>query len=94
MTIDIVTRFFELLAEADPSLSKSLAAEMERQIRHEFAGERVYIAKRDDALSERIAEKFNGRNVREIAREMHVSRRTVYRSIKKARKHSAMTGQK
>lgn len=86
MTIDIVTRFFELLAQAAPSLSESLALEIEHQIRHEFAGERVYIAKRDDALAERIAEKFNGRNVREIAREMHVSRRTVYRSIKKARK--------
>lgn len=94
MTIDIVTRFFELLAEAAPSLSESLAIEIERQIRHEFAGERVYIQKRTDALSERIAEKFNGRNVRELAREMHVSRRTIYRSIKKARKHSAMTGEK
>ena len=87
MNDDIVTRFFELLAEAAPSLSESLAIEMERQIRHEFAGERVYIAKRDETLAVRIAEKFNGRNVRDLSRELRVSRRTVYRALKKSRNH-------
>lgn len=85
MTGDIVTRFLELLAEAEPSLSEALAASLERKLRHEFAGERVYIAKREDTLADRIAQKFDGRNIDAIAREMHVSRRTVYRAIKKSR---------
>lgn len=84
--IDLITRFFELLAEAAPSLSESLAEEIERQIRHEFAGERVYIHKRNDALATRIAEKFNGRNVRDLSNDLRVSRRTVYRVIKKSRR--------
>ena len=72
MTIDIVTRFLELLAEAEPSLSEAIAVSLERQLRHEFAGERVYIAKREETLAARIAEKFDGRNTDAIAREMHV----------------------
>jgi len=94
MTDDIVTRFIELLTQVAPSLSESLALEIEYQIRQEFAGERIYIAKRDEAIASRIAEKFNGRNVRELAREMHVSRRTIYRAIKKTRKSRAMQDEK
>ncbi len=85
MSGDIVTRIFELLVEACPTLSASSAVEIERQIRYEFAGERAYILKRDDTLSTRIAEKFNGRNIEDISREMKVSRRTVYRALQRLR---------
>lgn len=85
MSGDIVTRIFELLVEACPSLSKEVVAGIQRQIRHEFTGERAYILKRDETLTSRIVEKFNGRNIADISRELQVSRRTVYRALQRWR---------
>lgn len=86
MSCDIIKRFIELLAEAQPSFSEAMAENIERQLRHEYSGERVYIPKRDSQVRLLIAEKFTGNNTEKLAREMSVSRRTVYYAIKKKRK--------
>jgi Mor family transcriptional regulator len=85
MSGDIIKRFIEILAEAQPSFSEGVALHIEQQLRHEFSGERVYITKRDESIGLLIAERFNGNNTDKIARELHVSRRTVYRALKKRR---------
>lgn len=79
---DIIKRFFELLADAQPGFSEALAMEIESQLRREYAGERVYIHKRDVSVRDAIAERFTGNNTEHLARELRVSRRTVYRSLK------------
>jgi Mor family transcriptional regulator len=85
MSNDIIKRFIELLAEAQPSFSESIAEGIEHQLRHEYAGERVYIPKRDIQSRALIAVRFTGNNTEELARKMRVSRRTVYRAVKKKR---------
>lgn len=82
---DIIKRFIELLAEAQPSLSESIAQGIECQLRHEYAGERVYIPKRNSHARLMIAERFTGNNAGKLATEMQVCRRTVYYAIKQAR---------
>lgn len=79
---DIIKRFIELLAEAQPSFSEQIAADIERQLRHEYAGSRVYVHKRAEPASVMIVQRFNGRNVDKTARELRVHRSTVYRAIK------------
>jgi Mor family transcriptional regulator len=83
---DIIKRFIEILTGVQPSFSEEIAADIERQLRHEYAGERVYIPKRDENLRDAISERFTGRNVEKLARELNVSRSTVYRSISAQRK--------
>lgn len=84
-TCDIIKRFIELLSEVQPSLSETLALDIERQLRHEYAGERVYIPKRDKSVHVQIAARFTGNNTEKLVRELRVSRRTVYRALKKSR---------
>lgn len=85
MSNDIIKRFIELLSEAQPSFSEVVTADIERQLRHEYAGERVYIPKRDNQARALIAVRFTGNNTEKLARELRVSRRTVYRAVKTAR---------
>ncbi len=86
MSGDIIKRFIELLTGVQPSFSEEMAANIERQLRHEYAGERVYIQKRDESVRTIIEGRFDGKNTEKLARELRVSRRTVYRSINKLRK--------
>lgn len=85
MEPDIIKRFIELLAEAQPSISEQITVDLERQLRHEYAGSRVYVHKRTEPVDVAIAQRFNGRNVDKLAREMRVSRRTIYYALKKRR---------
>lgn len=82
---DIIKRFIELLAEAQPSFSEAVALDIERQLRHEYAGERIYIAKRAGDVRIQIAARFTGNNAGKLAHELHVSRRTIYRTLKNYR---------
>lgn len=82
MSGDFFRRFIELLSEAQPSISEEIALSIEQKLRAEFAGERVYIRKRDDNVHVLINDKFNGRNIEKLTRDMRVSRSTVYRAIR------------
>ena len=85
MSGDIIKRVIEILAEIQPTMSESVAVMLETQIRYEFAGERVYIHKRDESIGMLIAQRFNGNNTQKLAHELRVSRSTVYRAIRKRR---------
>lgn len=80
---DILSRILERLREMQPSISEEMAVQLELQIRHEYAGEEVYIQKKtSETRRRRIKRMFDGRNVEEVAVEVGVSRRSVYRAIK------------
>lgn len=79
---DIIRRFIELLSEAQPSFSEQIAADIERQLRHEYAGSRVYVHKRAEPASVMIVNRFDGRNADKLARELRIHRSTVYRAAK------------
>lgn len=83
---DIIKRFIEMLTQSQAGFSEEMVLTIERQLRHEYAGERVYIPKHDKSVCALIVERFDGRNSAKLARELRVSRRTVYRSISKFRK--------
>jgi Mor family transcriptional regulator len=72
----------EALHRLLPALTASLTAEVERQLQAELAGTQTYHRKREPK-DEQIVEKFNGRNAAQVARELGVSRATVYRAVKR-----------
>lgn len=84
---DLVDRIFDYVVELVPEIA-TRRDEVKQAIREEFAGERLYVAKREsgDSLGARIMELFNGRNATEVARELHIGRATVYRKLKQAGK--------
>ena len=83
---DIIKRFIELLTNAQPSFTEQMAADIERQLRHEYAGERVYIHKHNQNLNTLICARFSGNNTDKLARELRVSKRTIYRAIERNRR--------
>ncbi len=72
----------EVLRRLLPTLAASLAAEVERQLQVELAGTQTYHRKREPK-DEQIIAKFTGRNAMQVARELGVSRATVYRAVKR-----------
>ena len=70
-----------------PSLTPERAKDVEDAIRGEYGGERVYIATgsaihRRLRTARRVLQLFNGRNATEVARELSISKATVYRVLK------------
>ena len=81
---DLVDRMLEMLVREVPAL-KPRAEEIAQALRGEFAGEDVYIRRRAGppaALVVEVLRRFNGRNVTEVARELRISRATVYRMLR------------
>lgn len=82
---DLVDRIFDYLVQLHPEIS-SRQVEIKRAVREEFAGERVYVLRRGATephpLASEVLRMFNGRNASEVARELHISRATVYRLLK------------
>ena len=73
----------EALATLLPSVAEQVFRTAEPKLRAEFTGEDHYIrrtSKRERA--ERFLATFNGRNATEVARELGLSRATVYRLLK------------
>lgn len=83
---DLLERFVDQLYETVPELAVADRARVEafvERLRREFGGGEIYIRKRvTPARRERALELFNGRNASEVARELGVSRATVYRLLK------------
>ena len=82
---DLVDRIFEYIVQQIPEIA-GRHVEIKRQIRDEFASERVYVRRRGISdvhpLAAAVAKLFNGRNASEVARELQISRATVYRLLK------------
>jgi len=82
MSGDIIRRFIELLALAQPSFSEEAAYSIEQQLRHEYGGLKYYIPKKNPGARERLAQQFNGRNAERVAIRNGVHRATIYRAVK------------
>jgi hypothetical protein len=89
---DLVDRIFDYLAD-DPRLSGLPAERLEQlqaAVRAEFAGEECYITSQPATARQELAASvlrlFDGRNATEVARRLQISRATVYRVLKQARR--------
>jgi len=84
---DLVTAIFDVLIESHPDLM-ALREEGEAAVRHRLKGLRGTVTDQPDSdtLARRVLSMFNGRNPREVARRLRVSRATVYRILKQAGK--------
>lgn len=88
---DLVDRIFDYILAEFPHIAGQPAekvAATKAAVRAEFRGEECYIAGRPaTARQQTVAQVlalFNGRNATEVARRLHISRATVYRSLKQA----------
>ena len=88
---DIVDRIFDYIAEQFPErfgacLDADCLIELKSAMREEFAGLKHYVLRTSPADRQRRAAEvlrlFNGRNATEIARNLQISRATVYRLLK------------
>lgn len=65
------------------SFSDSCAEQVEMQIRNEYGGQAVYIAKLDrDARRESVLRDFNGKNRKELCAKHGLSKAQFYRMLK------------
>lgn len=80
---DLVTAFFDVLIETRPELA-DMREEGEAIVRNRLKGLRGTVTNRPDGttMQQRVLALFNGRNPREVARRLGVSRGTVYRHLK------------
>lgn len=84
---DLVDRIFEYLIDQCPALAQ-VAPDIDKAkaaVRNEFGGQAPYIRKdRAACTASQVLSLFNGKNAREVARKLGVSRATVYRHLKRA----------
>lgn len=94
---DLVDRIFEYIL-SDPLLAEAIrkgaqterisVAKLKTAVRAEFRGEDCYIAGRPATARQEIVAQvlslFNGRNAKEVARRLGISRASVYRHIKQS----------
>ena len=85
---DLVTAIFDLLCETHPAVAEE-RAQMEAAVRHQFKGLRGTVTDKPDSatLARRALALFNGRNAREVARRLSISRPHVYRLLKQSGKN-------
>ena len=81
---DLILFLTRTLREIEPAVRPDVVGRLEERMRSHFGGERVYVAKPADrrvALrQERVLARLRtGESVRDVARAMSLSVRTVYR---------------
>ena len=88
---DLVDRIFDYIMSELPDVfgqNSDKVASTKAAVRAEFKGEDCYIAARPPTERQKtvaqVLSLFNGRNATEVARRLHISRATVYRSLKQA----------
>ena len=86
---DLVDKVLALLVKQTPALAQEKAKleTMEATLREHFGGTEHYVRKRrpSEQTAQAILSQFNGQNSRTVARELGVSRATVYRKLKQPR---------
>jgi Mor family transcriptional regulator len=85
---DLVDRVFEYCLALIPELA-GRRAEVTDALRAEFGGmDKVYIrsgrSQRQAEIAQQVLALFDGRNATEVARQLDISRPTVYRILKRA----------
>lgn len=82
---DLIDRIFDYIVAQIPEIA-GRHRDIKRAIRAEFAKQRGYVRQRSidevHPLALEVARLFNGRNATEVARELQISRATVYRLLK------------
>lgn len=80
---DLVDRIFDYVVQLLPELADR-AEEVKEAVRQDFGGQvMVYVRKEGSRrLAQQVLQLFNGRNASEVARELKISRATVYRYLK------------
>ena len=81
---DLILFLTRTLRELEPAVRPDVVGRLEERMRSHFGGERVYVAKPADrrvALRQArvLARLGSGESVRDVARAMSLSVRTVYR---------------
>lgn len=85
---DLVDQVIAFLSRHRPELA-DVAREVEGELREQFGGGDHYVrasAIPRDARMDAVLSAFNGCNVSEVARELGISRATVYRRLRQAGK--------
>lgn len=81
---DLIDDIFRFLVKEHPELAGH-EAKTKASLRKEFGGESYYVAKRSATdLTQRVLGLWNGRNATTVARELGISRGSVYRHLKAA----------
>jgi len=88
---DVQARFALALQRLGISeqVAEMVSAEFTADLASAWHGSEVYISRRpieQARIKDEVRRKFNGRNARELARELEIGRATVYRIIKTAGK--------
>lgn len=86
-TDDVQTRITAALVRLGISenIAGLVGAEITTDLAHTWRGERVYLGAKEQErarIRDEVRRRFNGRNARELARELAIGRATVYRYIK------------
>lgn len=79
---DIIQRLLRLVMEAQPTFSEEQAMQIEQQVRHEYGGEQVKIARRAPMLRAaraKVRAEIGVKSVKTLCQECGVSRSTIYR---------------
>lgn len=70
-------------AMGENSFTDNIAEQVEAQLRHEYGGQSVYVAKTDSEVRrESILREFNGRNRREVCEKFGICKAHFYRILK------------
>jgi Mor family transcriptional regulator len=84
---NILARILERVREIEPTITEDKLQTIEETIRLEYGGSEHYIPKETSAKrTNEIQKQFNGRNISEVAETLGISRRSVYRRIKRSSK--------
>jgi Mor family transcriptional regulator len=84
---DVLDRIFQMIQQLGPALDEKKLAEVKAAVREEFGGERgIYKKSPEDRqrLINEVFRRFNGTNATTLARELGISRPSVYRYLKMA----------
>lgn len=87
---DLVLVMLKMVMDIDPSFSAAQALQVEQQIRREWGGEQVKIAKRGPLLRcarKKVLAEIGIKSPHELQVEVGVSRSTLYRWISKKEKN-------
>jgi len=86
---DLVDRMFDYLSAEFPQIAGEKLSAAKSAVRAEFCGEEVYIPARGAVERQRqvaqVLSLFNGRNATDVARQIGISRSSVYRFVKQSR---------
>jgi Mor family transcriptional regulator len=86
MADDLIKDVLDKVRQADPSFTEEMAKRIEEQVRNEWGGADVYIAKRripETAKEQAVKDYLDNKPIPDIQKNKGLSRSTLYRALKK-----------